>query len=44
MAGPMATLTSGKSCFTACAMTCEAEWRKVGKGSGTQSNSPLSLR
>ena len=40
----MATFTSGNRRFTACAITCEVEWRSVGKGSGRQSNSPAMLR
>src|SRR6267142_5661074 len=44
MAGPMATFTSGKSRFTAWAITWDVEWRSVGKGSGRQSNSPANSR
>src|SRR5258705_12390969 len=40
MAGPIATFTSGKSCFTAWAITWDVEWRNVGRGSGRQSNPP----
>src|SRR6185295_6968257 len=44
MAGPMATLTSGKRRFTAWAITWDVEWRSVGRGSGRQSNSPANSR
>src|SRR5262245_31971701 len=40
----MATFTSGNSCRTAWAITCEVGCRRVGRGSGTQSNSPASFR
>jgi hypothetical protein len=40
----MATRTAAKSRFTACAITCDVEWRRVASGEGSQSKSPVSLR